>query len=121
MVAPAVWRWSAVNQQDDIGRPVINTDTDNGKTFSTIDGYTPLGDLQREIFGSAGNSFVKYDYFPTTSTPTNGSPDALQTMTVTPASGSPAATGYTYDTNTKQTQDDCGERDHVHDQLLEPG
>ena len=93
---------STINQQDDMGRPVITTDSDNGKTLSTIDGYTPLGDLQREIFGSAGNSFVKYDYFPTTSTPTNGSPDALQTMTVTPASGSPAATGYTYDTNTKQ-------------------
>lgn len=54
---------------------MIRTDTDNGKGFGTTD--APLGDLQNEIFGSAGNSFVKYDYFPTTATPSHCSPDAV--------------------------------------------
>ena len=46
-------RSSVTSQQDDIGRPVITTDTDNGKAFSTIDAYTPLGDLGSQTFGSA--------------------------------------------------------------------
>lgn len=35
-----------------MGRPVITNDTDNGKTFTTVDSHTPLGDLRQEIFGS---------------------------------------------------------------------
>jgi hypothetical protein len=67
--------------------------------------YTSLGDLQSETFGSAGNGSVGYSYFPTSAEGgANGSPDAVQTMTIsTPASQS-GQQGYTYESGGKRLQ-----------------
>lgn len=95
---------STVAQQDDQGRPVITVDTDNGKTFTTADAYTSVGDLQSETFGSAGNATVAYGYYAPSGDPQNGSADALQTMTIATLAGQTAQQGYTYEPGGKRLQ-----------------
>ena len=91
---------STVNTEDDLGRPVATSNTDNGKTFTTTDAYTPLGDLQSETFGSAGNASINYAYYPTSSYGTSGSPDAAWSVAVNTPGGQSASQVYTYNSNT---------------------
>ena len=91
---------SVVTQQDDLGRPVVTSNTDNGKTFTTTDAYTTLGDLQSETFSSAGNASVNYAYYPTSSYGTSGSPDAAWSVAVNTPGGQSASQVYTYNSNT---------------------
>jgi YD repeat-containing protein len=100
---------STVLQEDDQGRAVVTLDTNNGKTFTTTDAYTSLGDLQSETFGSAGNASVAYSYYPLSPgvsdpNPQTESPDALQTLTISTPAGQSAQQGYTYESGSKRIQ-----------------
>ena len=93
---------SFVAQQDDQGRAIATVNTDNNKTFTTTDSYTPQGDLKTETFGSAGNAVVGYGYYSTSGFGSTGSPDGLQTLTVNAPSGQTATQGYTYESGGKR-------------------
>jgi YD repeat-containing protein len=100
---------SIVAQQDDQGRAIATITTDNGKTFTETQSYTPLGDPESVTFGSADNTAVNYAYYPAASTPGNplpdkAAPDALAALTVFNRGAQAASASYTYDPSSKRLQ-----------------
>jgi len=95
---------SNVVSLDEMGRPNVVADTDNGRTNTTITTYNAQQQLAQTIFGSAGGASVNYAYYPTSNFGSNGEPGALQTMTVSTPTSQSAPTGYNYDPVSKRIQ-----------------
>jgi len=56
------WVTSDVFSQDEFGRPLVTTDSDNGKTFTQTTSYTAQEQVASQNFGSAGGATVGYEY-----------------------------------------------------------
>jgi RHS repeat-associated protein len=96
---------SAVSAFDELGRPLAIADSDNGRSYTTLQTFDDHQRPLKTVFGSAGNVGLKYDYAPDTGYASTESPGAIRTLTVMAGDGTSAlsTTGYAYSSNSDST------------------
>jgi RHS repeat-associated protein len=91
-------------QPDDLGRPAVVSSTDNGVSTTEVNLFNQSGQPYQTIFASS-LAQVQYNYYPTTSFGSTGSPLALSTLSIQSLSGSTLASNtYTYGPVDKRLQ-----------------
>src|SRR6185437_1167770 len=105
---PATGVVSDNTQLDELGRPVVTGDTDNGQSSTETTGYTSIGQVQSQTYSVGSGSTtagVGSTYWGTSDLTANSSPGSLKTEQINlPDGTSNGLTSFNYDPSTKRLQ-----------------